>query len=224
MKIKGAIFDMDGTLVDSLTFWSSYWKRFGKRFFGIHDFVPDEKVDCAVRTMIFKKAQLHIKEFYGLDVSDEEFADFSEGGVMDFYRTEATVKDGVFELLEHLKKEGIKLCVASATEKYLVTFALNHLGLAPYFETVLSCADIGKSKDVPDIYLLARDILDAKENELCVFEDSFVAIETAKKAGFLTVGIYDEHNFDQKRLAASSDFYIGKDHSMAELIDRIQSV
>ena len=214
---------MDGTLINSLTFWNVYWKKIGERFFGTPDFKPEESVDCAVRTKFFREAQAYIKNFYHLDISDEELAEFSAQGVLDFYRTEVTVKEGVFELLEHLKKEGIKLCIASATEKNMVMFALSHLGLAPYFDTVFSCADIGKSKDVPDIYLLARDALGEKESDLCVFEDSFVAIETARKAGFLTVGIYDENNFNQERLAASSDFYIGQGRSLAELVDKIHS-
>ena len=223
MNIKGAIFDMDGTLINSLTFWSAYWRKFGEQFFKTPNFKPEESVDCAVRTKIFREAQAYIKNFYQLDVPDEEFSKFSEQGVLDFYRTEVTVKEGVFELLDHFKKEGIKLCIASATEKHVIMFALTHLGLAPYFDTVLSCADIGKSKDSPDIYLLARDALGEKESDLCVFEDSFVAIETARKAGFLTAGIYDENNFNQERLAASSDVYIGQGHSMAELVDKIQS-
>jgi len=221
MKIKGAIFDMDGTLIDSLTFWEQYWKKLGREYLNEEELIPDPALDCEVRTLTFRAAQLRIKEFYGLSVSDEELAAFSEKGVISFYEHEVAVKDGAFAFLEHLKNRGIKRCIASATEKPVILHALSHLGLDKYFDTVLSCADIGKSKDHPDIYLLAKDALGEKESELCVFEDSFVAIETAKKAGFLTVGIFDEHNFNQERLAASSDIYLAKGRSMAELIEQI---
>lgn len=221
MKIKGAIFDMDGTLINSLTFWEGYWRRLGKAFFGDESFAPDKTVDAAVRTMTFVEAQRLVKSFYKLEISDEAFRAFSNAGVLDFYKNDVTVKDGVFSLLEHLKKNGIPTCIASATEKDVILFVLSHFGLDQYFDKVFSCADIGKNKDVPDIYLLAKDALGFSEGELCVFEDSYVAIETAKHAGFLTVGIYDENNFHQERLRASSDVYLDKGHSMEELIGQI---
>jgi beta-phosphoglucomutase-like phosphatase (HAD superfamily) len=101
-----------------------------------------------------------------------------------------------------------------------VRVALDVLGLAPYFQTVMSCADIGVGKDVPDIYLMARDALGFSENEICVYEDSFVAIETARAAGFRTVGIYDRYNYNQERLRASSDIYIGIDDKISDLIEK----
>ena len=223
MKIKGAIFDMDGTLIDSLRFWEKYWIRFGKHFLGEDDFAPDKSVDATVRALTFVAAQRYIKQFYHLDISDEDFYTFSNDGVFDFYKNEVKVKEGAFALLDHLQKNGIRMCVASATEMDVIRFALSHLGLDKYFEKILSCADIGKSKDVPDIYLLSRDALGCKESELCVFEDSFVAIETAKRAGFLTVGIYDANNYNQERLAASADIYLSKGRSLEELIPHIEA-
>lgn len=222
MKIKGAVFDMDGTLIDSLAFWEGYWKRLGKAYFNNERFVPDKQVDAAVRSLTFVDAQKLIKSFYHLDVTDEEFRRFSNDGVLDFYKNEVTVKDGVFAFLAHLKAQGIQTCIASATQMHVIRAALANLGLDKYFDFVFSCDDIGKSKDVPDIYLLSRDALGLREEEICVFEDSYVALQTAKRAGFFTVGIYDANNFRQDLLAASSDIYLDRGHSWEELIDQIE--
>ena len=220
MMIKGAVFDMDGTLINSLMFWDYFWNKFGIRYLSKEGFRPEERVDIAVRTMIIENTAKFIKSEYSLDADENEIREFIGSGLESFYRTVVTVKEGVFEFLDHLKKEGISMCVASATDMKYVRVALDVLGLAPYFQAVMSCADIGVGKDVPDIYLMARDALGFSENEICVYEDSFVAIETAIAAGFRTVGIYDRYNYNQERLKASSDIYIGIDDKISDLIEK----
>ena len=76
-------------------------------------------------------------------------------------------------------------------------------------------------KDKPDIYLLAQNELGLDISDICVFEDSYVAIETAGKAGFKTVGIYDKFNYGQDRLEASSDIYISESDSIAALVKQV---
>ena len=218
MQIKGAIFDMDGTLIDSLHFWPNYWKTFGKKYFGTEDFTPTEEIDRKVRTTIFVQAVRLAWEYYQPNVSYEELMEFSRLGIDDFYKNEVRLKDGVFDFLNHLTARGVKLCVASASEMGHVKGALAHHGLDRYFDTVLSCADIGKNKDEPDIYYLAAKTLGLPPQELCVFEDSYVALETAKNAGFCTVGIYDAQNYAQDRLEAASQIYLGKGRTWDELI------
>lgn len=218
MKIKGAIFDMDGTLIDSLGFWKIYWRKFGKDFFGKDDFVIAEELDRQVRTMVFVQATRLAWEFYHLDIPYEEFLAYSYAGINEFYQNDVRPKDGVFAFLDHLQASGIKLCVASASEMNHVRTALSYHGLDRYFDTILSCADIGKNKDQPDIYLLAAERLGLSPSELCVFEDSYVALETAKAAGFCTVGIYDALSYEQKRLAAASQIYLGKGQTWEDLI------
>lgn len=218
MKIKGAIFDMDGTVIDSLMFWGQMWQRIGDAYFGSSDFKVDEAVDKKVRTMVFSDASAYIRDYYGISADSEEFLHFMTGGLFDFYRDVAKPKAGAIALLRELKARNVKLCLASATAKDYVTYALECHGMLPYFDSVLSCADLGVGKDRPDIYLKARNLMGLRADEICVFEDSYVALETAKAAGFQTVGLYDQYNFEQERLEKASDLYLGEGHTLEELV------
>ena len=218
MKIKGAIFDMDGTLVDSLMFWGFLWETIGEKYFNNKKFLPDKEVELNIRTMIYTDAMRYFKEYYGIEGDTESFIRFAEDGIPQFYKDVAKPKAGAYELLDHLREQGIKMVLASATAKKEIVYALDCYKMTEYFDTILSCADIGVGKDKPDIYLDSLSIMGFDCGEVCVFEDSFVALETAKKAGFMTVGIYDKHNPDQNKVKAASDIYLPEGSSLDTLI------
>lgn len=222
MKIKGAIFDMDGTLVDSLSFWDILWGKIGEKYLGRTGFKPSEEIDKNVRTMIFSKAMSYVKDVCGIDASEDELVEFGTSSLADHYRETVGLKEGARELLEDFSKRGIKMCLATATDMQYVRIALEKLDLNKYFTAVMSCADIGKGKDKPDIYLNAVDALGFERDETCVFEDSYVALETAKAIGLKTVGIYDKYNFGQDRLEKASIIYLGENRSLEELIAEIE--
>ena len=221
MKIKAAVFDMDGTIVNSLMFWNHLWKRIGERYMGDASFQPCEEVERAVRTMIFADAMLYFKEYYQISAEADEFLRFTTDGTLDFYRQIAKPKEGARELLQALKQQNAKLCLASATAKDIILFALDYYNLREYFDFVISCADIGVGKERPDIYLLAQELLGGERDAICVFEDSYVALETAKKAGFLTVGIYDRYNPEQGRVRSASDLYLSEGESLSALVGQV---
>ena len=221
MKIKGAIFDMDGTLVDSLCFWEYYWQNLGKKFKGVDDFKPSSDDDRKCRTMLLKDVVKVIKEGYGFTQSEDELFRFSTDFLRQFYQEIVKEKQGATKLLESLKQKGVKICLATATDMGNVKVAIKATGLEHFFDVVLSCGDIGKGKDQPDIYLKAIEELGVSPEEACVFEDSFVAIETAKSIGVKTVGIYDKYNYGQDRLKASSDVYL-EDGNLEKLISIIE--
>jgi len=166
MTIKGAIFDMDGTLVNSLFYWEIFWKSLGKKYLGKENFAAPEDLDKKVRTMTLADAMVCIKEECGISVSVEELLNFAYADFARFYREDANVKEGVFDFLGYLKARGIPMCVASATDLKYVKIALEAHGLAPYFDFVISCADIGIGKDHPDIYLLAKEKFGLLEGEV----------------------------------------------------------
>jgi len=84
---------------------------------------------------------------------------------------------------------------------------LNYVGIEDFFSEIFSCVDISKGKEVPDIYLIAMEHLQEAAEEICVFEDSHVAVKTAKALGMKTVGIYDKYNYGQKEIEELSDIY-----------------
>ena len=219
MKIKGVIFDMDGTLVDSLIFNRKIWEYINEEYLG-GAAQMDEELSRKTATMIFSDAMIYIKNHYGVPASDEDFLAFSEKKLVHFYKYEASVKKGAIEILEHLRAHGIKLCLASATNKKYVTMALESSGLDKYFDYVLSCSEIGHGKDKPDIYYLALEALGMELDEVCVVEDAYVALETAKGINMKTVGVFDANNLNyQDRVRASSDIYLGEGQDLGELID-----
>lgn len=221
MKFKGAIFDMDGTIIDSLSFWDVLWRAIGEKYMGDASFRPSDEINKKVRTMIFADAMIYFNEYYKLTESVEDFLKFASSGVRDFYKNTAKVKDGAKELLFHLKENNIPLCLASASDMDLIEYVLTCHGLSKYFDFTVSCADIGVGKERPDVYIEAKELMGLNERDICVFEDSYVAIETAKSAGFQTVGVYDRYSPEQKRLENSSDVYLCEGQNLKSLIDLI---
>lgn len=218
MKLRGAIFDMDGTLVNSLMFWDSLWERMGRTYFNDPSFRPSVEDDRRVRTMIFSDAMEYLRRTYRIPTTEEELLAFANGGVEAFYRDVVTLKPGALALLEHLRREGVKMCLASATEMRYIRQTLARFEIADCFSAVLSCDDLGVGKDRPDIYLLAMENLETSPEETCVFEDSYVALETARTLGCRTVGVYDAYNFGQDRLRAASTVYLGEKSSLTDAI------
>lgn len=219
MKIKSAIFDMDGTLVDSLMIWEVIWSSFGKKYKNDAAFVPSAEDDKKVRTMTLKDAMELIHRNYGLSNSGSELLSEANRILFDFYENQVKLKPGVKEFLDYCFENGTKMCIASATAPDLIKVALKSCDLEKYFLKIFSCGEIGKGKEHPDVFLMAKEFLGAPMQETWLFEDSLVAIETATKIGMPTVGIYDPYNFGQDRIAEIAFEYIAKGETLLKLIN-----
>ncbi|MBE6688909.1 MAG: HAD family phosphatase [Ruminococcaceae bacterium] len=220
-NIKGAIFDMDGTLVDSLMLWDILWEKFGIRFLNRKGFRPLEADDKFVRTKTLKDGMEHIHSVYNIGNSGEELFEIANQMMIDFYSNEVELKNGASELLEYFYDKGVKMCIASATDISLINMAVEHLKIGKYFNDILSCTQIGKGKEHPDIYLKALELLGTPMEETYVFEDSHVAVDTADKIGMKTVGIFDKYNYGQEEIRKISTVYIAQGETMKKLIDNI---
>ena len=218
MYVKAAIFDMDGTLVDSLMVWDVLWSTMGETYLNDKTFRPNAEDDKKVRTLILADAMELIHEHYGLGNSGEELLQLANDFMKDFYANMVTLKRDVRRFLEYCKAAGVKMCIASATAPDLITVALEHCGIESYFSKIFSCAEVGKGKEEPDVFLQACEFLGAKPEETWVFEDSPVAIKTAVKVGIPTVGIYDAYNFGQAEVKALATEYIADGESLLKLI------
>jgi HAD superfamily hydrolase (TIGR01509 family) len=218
VNIKAAIYDMDGTLVDSLMLWDRLWDHFGNLYLQGAAFRPETVDDKFVRTVPLKEAMERIHHRYGFGADGAELLREANDMMRRFYAEEVCLKDGVLQWLEYCKAKGVRMCIASATAPELVEVALEHCGIGGYFEKLFSCTVLGKGKEHPDVFLLARDYLGAGADDTWVFEDSLVALQTAVRAGFKTVGIYDQFNFGQDEIRTLVDEYIGPGESITRLI------
>ncbi len=221
MKIKAAVFDMDGTLIDSLMLYRVCWKKMGERFLNNSNFVPDSAIYRVIATMPLFNAASYVNDYHSLGIEPRELEQFCNSMEREFYANEVSVKSGALELLEHLKNKGVRMALASATRIEMVRFAAEHLGLAKYFEHIVSCTEVGVGKDKPDVYLKAFELLGVEPFEAAVFEDSFVAARTAKSIGAQTVGLFDPLSTGHDILKENSDIYIDDGGSLADVIDSI---
>jgi HAD superfamily hydrolase (TIGR01509 family) len=218
MKIKAAIFDMDGTLIDSLMIWGVIWEKLGEKYLGNPDFLPSAEDDKKVRTLTLKDAMVLIHEHYRLGESGEAVWNEASRIIGDFYKSDVKLKEGAKEFLEYCKNSGVKMCIASATAPDLIELAMKHCEIEQYFSKIFSCSQIGKGKEEPDVFLMAADYFGEDKAETWVFEDSLVAIETAVGVGMPTVGIYDRFNFGQERIKEIATEYIGEGETLLKLM------
>ena len=202
--LKGAIFDFDGTLVDSMFIWDTigedYLRLLGKE--------PHEDLKETFMTLTLEEAAEYYRTHYGVTLSVKEIVDGVNTMVEGIYRTRVALKQGVADFLAQLKENGIRMCIATVTDRYLVEETLDRLGILPYFSEIFTCAEVGYGKDKPIIYRKALEHLDTAKNETYVFEDSLFALKTAKADGFTTVGVYDRHENRQDNLKNLADYYI----------------
>lgn len=204
MKMKGAVFDMDGTLLDSMGIWDSL----GERYLDSLGIQPHENLKETLRTMSLQQSAHYLQKEYGLKKTTEEIMRELNRLLEDFYRFEAPLKPGVQKLLAWLKANSVKLCLATATDRFLTEAALKRCGILPYFEEIFTCEEVGAGKDEPRIFETALDFLKTEKAETVVFEDALYAIETAKKAGFPVAAVYDRYEKDQKKVRELADVYL----------------
>ena len=218
MNMKAAIFDMDGTLVDSLMCWDILWSFIGEKFLNDASFRPTTEDDKKVRTLILADAMEMIHNNYGLGNSGKELQQLCKRFFHDFYANKVKLKSGVREFLDYCKESGVKMCIASATESELIKVAIKSCAIEDYFLEIFSCDTIGKGKDKPDVFLQALEFLGTKVEETWVFEDSLVAVKTAARIGMPIVGVYDAYNFNQDEIRKIAMRYIDDGESFLKLI------
>jgi len=202
--IRGAIFDADGTLLDSMPMWSGVGSGY-LRSMGIE---AREDLDERFKDMSLYQSAVCLKEEYSLSLSIEEIGAGINKMVDHLYADSVVLKPGVIELLEGMKDRGVKMCVATASEAYQIKMALERCNAAHYFEKIISCVDLGHGKDEPHIFYEALKILGTDKEDTLIFEDAVYSVRTAKAENFKAVGIYEETMPQQEELIALTDFYI----------------
>ncbi len=202
-EIKGAIFDLDGTIIDSMPMWYSLY---GNYIIEARVEPTQELLDFLRHASIPMAAERFAREF-NLGTA-EEIKEKLYSHVADYYKNCATLRPNVDKFIKSLYSRGIKMCVATATESGHAKNALRHTGLLDYFEDVLSCKDLGIEKNKPDIYFAAMNLLGVEQSDVAVFEDALHAVETAKSAGFYVTAIYEQTVEDHEKVKCLAARYI----------------
>lgn len=204
-QFKYRIFDLDGTLLDSM----AAWHDLGKDYLLQKGIVPPVNLNEIMAPMSMAESAEYFQEAFKIDLSAEKIIEEVKSLIDDKYKYDLKLKPYVEEYLQKMKNEHSMMCIATATPLKPAEAALKRNGVLKYFSFVLSCDEVGTGKDKPDIYCLAADKFNAEPSEIAVYEDADFALITAREAGFYTIGVYDEF-FKHKRkdIEIISDMYI----------------
>ena len=200
MKIKGAIFDLDGTLLDSM--W--VWEQVDMDFLGSRGFDVPEDYQKAIAAMGFRETAEYTIKRFGLNEQAEDVIQEWNDMAQRMYHERVTIKPYVRETLEAFREKGIGLGVATASYASLFEKCLRRNGIYEYFHAFTETKEVRRGKGFPDIYIRAAEKqIGCAPQECVVFEDIHPAILAARAGGFFTVAVYDgksEHAWeDMKR-------------------------
>lgn len=202
--LRGAIFDMDGTLLDSMAMWRGAAAELVRR----HGKTPEPDLLQQIVAMPLAETVVYLVDRYRMDITPaalkEEFGRY----LAEQYGRRLQLKPGAAQLVDTLRAHGVPAALASATELPLIRAAMGRLGLLNSFCAVASCQQYG-SKQQPDIYLAVSRGMGLAPAETAVFEDSLAPLRTAHAAGYFTVMVKDETSrADWPQMAALADWQI----------------
>lgn len=219
MKIKAAIFDADGTLLDSMGQWNLVPYKYVKSL-GV---AADENIAEKLFTMTISEAAEFIIDEYELSVTVEEAVEGMDAIIREFYKNDVKLKDGAGDLLEFFKSRGIPMVIGTSTDRDCIEVGLERTGISAYFDRIYTSTEVGKSKEKPDLFIQAMEFMESSPDETIVFEDGLYSLRTAAALGMKTVGIFDEVSLsNQKELKELADLYVDEGESLATLIEGLE--
>lgn len=211
----GAVFDCDGTLLDSMEAWHIVQCDLAERA-GIGS-TDDLTTELGPMTIPEVGAYLHAK--YGLGADADDVVSMIDEGMLEYYRNRAVPRVGALEFVKKLNELGVNCSVASSSPQSYLQAGLRKTGFMPYLDAVVSVDDVGASKREPAVFNQACKLMGTRIAETWGFEDSLYALQTLKRAGYRAVGLYDNDlagTFEE--LAAVADIAV---RSFDELDARI---
>jgi len=210
--IDAVIFDLDGTLVDSMWMWRSidieYLGRFGIAF--------PEDLQSKIEGMSFSETAIYFKQRFNLPDNLDQIKSDWNLMAWEKYSNEVPLKEGVKQFLEYLKLEGISAGIATSNSRELVDLVVEKHQMKDYFASVRTSCEVAMGKPSPDIYLLVAQDLGAKPERCLVFEDVLQGIMAGKNANMKVCAVYDEFsNRDQDEKIRLANYYV---HTITEVL------
>lgn len=204
-KKKAVIFDLDGTLVDSM--WM--WKDIDIEFLKDYGYECPDDLQKAIEGMSFSETAAYFKERFRLPLALEEIKAIWTEMSLNKYRHEVPLKHGVREFLQYLKDRGLKAGIATSNGREMVDAVIASLNIGPYFQVITTACEVAAGKPEPDIYLKVADSLQVKPEDCLVFEDVPAGILAGKRAGMKVCAVEDEFSREMRAEKRSlADYYI----------------
>ena len=186
-----SIFDVDGTILDSMEVWntlaSQYVQSLGK--------VPEKNLDEIVSDMSLEQSATYLKNHYKINKQEERIISEISNFISAFYEYEVNLMPGFKEFISHYDSINV---IGTSCDEELVKIALNRLGVLNYFEDIITCSKVNKSKDDSDFYLACAQALKQRPEDIVVFEDADYCIDVARKVGFKVIKIKDWRDLNEK--------------------------
>lgn len=207
------IFDVDGTLIDSMPLW----ERLGIDFLHLHGREPHEDFQRRILNMSMMECAEFLRSEYGFTEAPQDLVDAMNSMADSFYMEKAPAKPGVLEAVKSIHDAGIRCVVATACERYLAKAALRRTGLLPFFSRMYTCGEIGLSKSRAEFFKVILETEKLNPSDAVLVDDALYAIDAAKANGIGILAIYDESSREswpviQRRadhaIASWSDFHL----------------
>lgn len=186
-----SIFDVDGTILDSMEVWNTLASQYVQSL----GMVPEKNLDEIVSDMSLEQSATYLKNHYKISKQEERIISEVLNFISDFYEYEVNLMPGFKEFISHYDSINV---IGTSCDEELVKIALNRLGVLNYFEDIITCSKVNKSKDDPDFYLACAHVLNQRPEDIIVFEDADYCIDVAKKVGFKVIKIKDWRDLNEK--------------------------
>ena len=210
---KAVLFDLDGTLVDSM----GVWGQIDVEYLSMHGYEVPEGLQQEIEGIPFTEVAVYFRRRFQLADSLEEIMQTWLDMAMDKYCHEIPLKKGTQEFLSFLSEKGIHMAVVSSNHLELIRACLEAHQIAGYFPVIITADDVEKGKPEPDVYLEAARRLGVKPEDCLVFEDIVPGIMAGKNAGMKVCAVEDTYSeYQKKEKKEYADYYI---HSFEDVIN-----
>ena len=201
--MKAIIFDLDGTLVDSM----KYWRSVSRDFMKTKGIDIEDEIQHKMTTMNLDASLKYLKDYYKLEESFEELMrDFSRT-VEDFYRNKVETKEGCLEILKYFKDKGMKVVIGTSTAAHFANIVIEKYGIDKFIDGLYTADSVGHLKAEEKFYTSIVEELGERPEDVFLVDDSYLALRTGKKAGLEVIGIYDENSKDTWATIVSENKY-----------------
>jgi len=214
-QFKAIIFDLDGTLVDSM--W--IWKQIDIDFLEKRNIAFPENLQKEIEGMSFTETALYFKERFNIEEPIEDIQEEWHQMAVEFYASRIPLKEDVQHLLAHATANNIVMGIGTSNSKALLMTVLEAHDIEKHFKTLRTSCEVASGKPSPDIFLKVAEDLGVLPEQCLVFEDTYAGVKAGKNAGMTVVAIYDEvSSSSREEIEALADLYVT---SFKEFLDYI---